>query len=336
MKEKLYLTNTTPKAYKHVDWTPKTLSIINTSKFVCYVRIGGADIPNSVNFDAAIAPFSSYVADPDRAQDFAFSVDNSLDTASLFNLPVLVTFSTGNADVQGPLSSSLVAPASQAYIAKLLGVQNASLIDIWPTYDQAPTSTIADLISGLRNGQYTVVPNLQGDIGPDQSNKVAVWDGATQSGNLLTASLQSVWNWPEVSILCWVKLSAGQWSSATQYGFFQFFKDGLNEVSLWKSSANNFQWSYKGTGHGVALTSPSGWIPFVITLSTANNRGRIYVSGTQSGADVAIGAAAAGTLVQARLAALNVPSLFSAGSLFLAVWTKELTAAEVATISVAP
>ncbi len=103
-RQSYQLTKSEPAKEFNLDWHPLTMSIQNNSKFPVYVNIGSVNFPNSKTFNDVIAPFTGYVADPVGATQFCVVVDNSSDLVSDFTFPVVVTFSSGVASSQSPLS----------------------------------------------------------------------------------------------------------------------------------------------------------------------------------------------------------------------------------------
>ncbi len=338
-RETFKLTKSLTTQQIDLTWRAASLSVNNTSKFNIYVHIGTTDKPSSTNFTHVIAPFSSYVADPAGATSFNFFVDNSTDPTTDFNFPIVIEFSTGAAAIQAPLSPSLVAPTSTAYISKLLGVQNGSLIDIWSTFDQPGTNICIDSVSGFRNGIYQNLPTLQGALGPDSSNKVALFNGINQWVNVLTSSLQSVLNFTAGTLLAWIQIPTAKWNDATAYYFAEFRVDGNNALTFRKGAANQPAFLYTQAGVPVTvfqnIVGDSGWWPFVFTWSIPNTRSRIYVKSVLAGPAV-LGAVIAGTPASAGLAALSTGGNYLPGSGLFALWTSELQQADVNIVSVAP
>lgn len=336
MREEIQLEKGTPFLAQHLTWKPATLSLTNTSKFMVYVRIGGGDKPGAKSFSAAVAPFSSYVDAPEGAQDFAFFVDNTSDPATDFNFPIKIIFSSGAAAVQAPLSPSLVPPTSTAYISKLLGIQSGSLIDIWSTQDPVNTNVVTDTVSGQRNGLYQNSPNLQATLGPDNSNKVAFFNGTNQYGNLLSTSLQSVFNGPEGTLLIWAQLPTAKWNDGNNYIVFDLRVDINNKIRAQKTPGPSFTFFYNAVTKVITVGATSAWIAFGWTWKVpVSARLRGYQAGIQDGGDVGSGVAFAGAPVTADLAADNAGGANWPGSTFIALWTKELTAAEMLSASVA-
>jgi large repetitive protein len=249
---------------------------------------------------------------------------------------------TDAANNQGKQSYSVqVVVDVNSYINKLKTVENASLIDIWPL-NEASGTVANDAVASARNGAYVNTPTLANQLFQDGVNSEPLFTAASlQYVNVFSSSLASAFSAAQGTILVWIKFSSAEWALVTARRFVDLFVNASNEVLIDKNGANSLRWlmTAGGTTSLVALGSQSStnWLPLVITWNKASNRLRAYISGSQTGTDQTLTGVWAGSLAQATVAAANGPSTYMQGNLgMVALWTIELTAAEVATISAAP
>lgn len=245
----------------------------------------------------------------------------------------------------GILAAPRSSPVSAGYIAKVKAVQSANLIDFW-TLNDASGTTAVDAINTARNGLYVNSPTLQAATFADGVNKAPAFVSASsQYVNVFSSSLAAAFNNAEGTLLCWLNPTAAAWADTAQHLGVLIGKDVNNLVIVRKNAvAKNLNWYYSGAGVAKQVnftygTAPTTWVPMVLTWSTTGNRMRAYLSGSQTGADQTplptwASAPIAGWC---QIGAYNGPSLYMDGNIAMcALWTKELTAAEVLTVSTAP
>lgn len=332
------LTNAKPSAIYSLDWQPLTLSINNVTKFPVYVFIGTTSIPGPRAFTDVIAPFTSYVRDPNGARDFGIRVDTSTDPGAIFPFPVVINFSTGAASSQVP-SSIIGGIPSTVYITKVEGIRTASLIDFW-AMDDSVLSIALDRIATIRNAAYVASPTLQAVLGPDGSLKAPAFNGTTQYVDFRTPSFTGTWNPALGTLLIWVQMTATEWLTSTPRQIAKIFVDASNFLEILKNNTSSINISYFGTAtgatQGVIPPGDNNWLALVITWNRASNRFRAYMNGVQQGLDHAIGNWI-GTPTVCTFGVSEVPSRFIAGNMAMgAIWTAELSASEVLAISTAP
>lgn len=339
IKENYLLTNTVNALRLNLTWTPQTLVINNTSKYPCYVRVGGTNPPSVSSFDDLVPPFTAYVIDPAGAQDFAVFIDNTADPLTAFTYPVNVVASTGSASAQGPLNSNF----SSNYILKILALEAANLIDFQPLNET--TGTIAvDQVSPARNSTYQGPPTLHSALFQDGVNFAPLF--VVVHGDFVDLPVtgvngfNSVFNGLEGTMLVWIQMTLAHWNDANIYSFASIDIDVNNHIRITKSAANTLKWEYLAAGSSSAVTVGgivgTTWQALVITWSHSLNRARAYLKGVQQGADQTPVGLFAGNPVTCRAMALNGGNLAPDNAAMWAIWSKELTAAEVLQASTAP
>lgn len=337
------LNQSNPSSEFSLDWEANTLYIFNATKFVVFVSVGTVSKASKQNFSDIVAPYSTATIDPAGARDFYVTVDNSTDMASAFPYPVSVTFSTGSTTAQAALSAGIINPGlSSPYLAKVQQTETANLVDFWSLNDQAGTAA-TDLIAAARSGTYVHSPTLAHDVFADGVNLTPLFaSGSSQFVSLPFAAVDAVLNRSEGTFLVWVKIALTDWNAATPLMFFELYTDVNNYIQVFKNGANNLTWFYNhgGVSSSVAKSSVSNvnWLPIALTWSVSNNRIRAYYAGVQEGSDQALSGAFSGALTFAALAAQAHSSQFfvNGNEAMCALWTKELSAGEVSSISIAP
>jgi hypothetical protein len=105
------ITPDTPARSFALDWTPATLSIINTSSYPVYLFIGTQSTPSINDHTGVVPAYSSYVAATGGAHEFGIFVDHAGDTTANYAFPITVTFNESAGEVAAPLSGAF--PAGQ-------------------------------------------------------------------------------------------------------------------------------------------------------------------------------------------------------------------------------
>ncbi len=339
-REPYLLTNTSPTLIKSLDFVPRTISIVNTSRYACYVNIGGRSLPNSKSFTDIIPPLTSYVGDPVGATDFAVLIDNAASPLAPFDYPVVVTFSEGAASTQFPISSILIPDFGSNYDNDLVNIVGKNHV---VTY--LPLSDLTGLIAtnpvDNLNWLYGASNVTLGQPGIGDGTTVALFGGAA-AGQVVppdpvAASMNSRWNVDEGTLFIWLFLTTANMASATIYYICIFGADGSNQYSVVKTAANTIQ----GQGHrnssmlvGLTYTGNS-WLPVAITWNKTNNRFRVYANGAQVGADQALVGTPSGSLTAAfcQLASQNNANYAPAYLSKFLVADRELSPLEMAAIS---
>lgn len=246
------------------------------------------------------------------------------------------------------ISGTFELTSFDAYVNKLKTVENANLIDIWLLQDSTQ-ATALDSVNVARNGSYVNNPVLQSELFADGANYEPRFKQASQQYvSLPAAAIDTAMSKTEGSLLAWLKLSALEAQNAFT-GFVGLRIDGNNIIQLDRQfSGINAQFRWVWVGGAVQkinllnftqpATPPTDWTAMVITWSTVNNRLRAYFAGSAIGSELTPVPALVGSLATAVLASdIPVGGGYLEGALGpCALWTKELTAAEVLSISTVP
>jgi hypothetical protein len=232
-------------------------------------------------------------------------------------------------------AGAAVGPVDAANYAQRLRL-GYSASEVWSLVrDTSGTTAVAE-VDTARNGTYTNV-TLQSIDGPIPAEGDAPsFNGTTSRLNLNSASLISLFNASQGSILLWVKVSgAGIWTNGANGYFITLAADVNNWIYIRKDNANNqIQFSYKAgsTLEAVNLTpvSPTDWFSVGVSWNKPAEEFKAYYNGLQTGATQASLGTWAGSLAatQQVLGAFNTtPSNPFSGYLayaavkFGAVWS---------------
>jgi hypothetical protein len=157
--------------------------------------------------------------------------------------------------------------------------------------------------------------------------------------DIYSRSLADLHDPTEFTISAWLKVSgAGIWTDATVRRPLSLSVDGSNNYAVFgRTGANNqIFWSYVAAANAKHVykdaVSTTDWFHVAMTVSASNDRLRGYYAGLKEGADVTGLGAWAGTIVQdwANIGSINsAVQWWSGDAAHVAVWRKELTAAQV-------
>lgn len=325
----------------NLDFEPRSLSIQNTTPFVCYLTIGGVNKPSIKAFDELIPPFTGYIGDPAGARSFAVFVDNTAAPNTPFTFPVVVVFSEGSASVQAPLSQSLVSIAATGYDGKLINVFGASLVAFLPLEDLSGLVAVESVAA--QNWAYGAsnVSLNQAGIG---DGKTSVLFGGAAAGQvtppapvLTYLNGSGKFNKDEGSISLWLYLTSANAASATVMIACTIGVDANNFYKLYKPSANTITMSVNRGGAGSDVSSTyngNAWVHLAATWSVIANRRRFYVNGTQF-SSIALAGTWAGALTAAysQLASANNAQYLSGYLAKFALGNRELSQTEVTQLS---
>ncbi len=259
-------------------------------------------------------------------------VKNVTNIGKEFNLPVtgLPVLPIGH-----PTGVPVFAPGGQTYLEKLLTIQSANLIGLWPM-DETSGSVADDKSPKGNDGAYTGV--TLNDSTFLNGRPVGLWDGTNDFNNIIAVSGEFDGDAGTAAI--WMKVSGvGVWTDAAVRGLMRLATaDDLGEVSIIKNNAAGTMQLLRtagGTTKNVNVTSltSTDWIHFALTWDKVADEVKAYMDGVQKGSTQTTlgafaGAPAAGkTNIGARR---TVPQNVWDGWLaYGALWTVALTPAEI-------
>lgn len=225
------------------------------------------------------------------------------------------------------------------YADEIAATESANLITHWPMWER--DTGIADNYQGTaaRDGKYIDVL-LFDTLGPDGNDSIGL--DALGLVNVLTSNgstgLADLWNGNEFTIAVWAKVAAaGVWTDGVRRDVFQF-NTGSNYVFLTKWTVNNQligQISAGGTTKNlVATCSLTTWMHLAVVRSVTGNFAKLYINGTEAATNTAA-TNWSGTLSKAIFGSSDLAggSVWSGWMAHAAVWTKALTAPEIAALA---
>lgn len=248
------------------------------------------------------------------------------------NEPLPIVVARGNGfTLAGPPQPVRVV---SGYLGSAYGAKIAALgpIAFWPM-DEPSGSVAFDRSGNGRNGAYTGV--ALGQPGVDGRTS-AGFDGATSYNNVLGASLAAAFNGSEGSIALWAKVSgSGVWSDGVLRRLFHLTVDASNQLSIFKSTANNrvdMVYLAGGVTKTVITTGLTslGFIHFGLTWGKSADAVKAYVGGAQSGAtQTGLGVwAGVPTLMIVGAGSLIPANVMSGAEAYGAVFARALSSAE--------
>jgi hypothetical protein len=228
-----------------------------------------------------------------------------------------------------------------AYINQVKAVAAANLIQYIPQVETSGAS-LADYSGNNRNGANSNL-TLGAYAGPDGNPAPQYVPASSSFTNLYSASLAGAFNGQELSFMIWYKVaSSGVWTDGAARALALLFNSGSNYFYLSKSSVNNqlvLDSRSGGTTKGVTVSgqSSTAWNCAIITVSKTNDRLRLYHNFAQQGADVTglgthTGSLASAQTVLGSFSSSSPSILWSGGLAHWALWSKELSALEVAAL----
>lgn len=241
-------------------------------------------------------------------------------------------------------------PFTQPFAISRGGADYASLARAIPNLIQylqlteTSGATAADSSGNSCTGAYKAGVILNDAAGPGASmgNAPKFDGGATSYIDPVTAALTALFTAAEGSLAIWAKvLSSAEWTDGVSRFAFSYVRNGNNRVDFGKSNAANTvfaQWAGNGafTIPTHASFSPTAWFHVAVTWKVSVPRLRLYINGTQSGADASITAWTLSSLVSAAIGArFDAANLFKGWLAHAAVFSRELTQAEITTLATA-
>lgn len=229
----------------------------------------------------------------------------------------------------------------RAYFQRLLNVVgSSSVVAYWPLWESSGATAVDVSPNGL-NGAYSAgVTYGQPGIG---DGRTSCYFGGTSRVNLYSAGLATALPTTELSYIIWASHSAAVWAAGVAAFTLNFRVDVNNRFSLERSAtANTMLLRYMAGGTNKVVTinglTSEALLPFVMTVSKSNDRLRGYVNGSKFGADVTGLGTWVGTLNSSYAAIASQQggadsSPDTCGVAHVALINRELTAAEVATLS---
>lgn len=249
----------------------------------------------------------------------------------------------GNTLLGAPPYGSLIGGGG-SYTNKLLRlIPGTRPIVLWPLSETAGTNADNAEGSAARDGAYTGV-DLANTTFKDGS-PAGLWDGANDYVNINTASLETVFDGDEITIVLWCRVSgAGVWTdSTTRYFFNLAYVDNAQRYNIERSTVDNrIVFTRNVTGdlnqrnHTISTTD---WFHLAITTSIAADEMKCYVDGVQSGATITGLAAFPGSDLSATRTTVGardtVPgAVWDGYEKYMAIWDTPATAAQVASAAV--
>lgn len=276
--------------------------------------------------------------------DYISECTNRGDLAVLTREPLYMMQNGGRFEFM-PKAPPVYAPDT-IYIDKVKGVQTANLLGLWSTWNLK--SGLLDNHEGTaaRDAWCVHGTRLHDASAPDGANRAPYFDQRSLAGcvDLYSANLGAAFNGAEGTLAVWFKAdNVAIWTDGTVHKIMEVTTDGNNFIQLQKSTTNNRINGYFKAGGTLVQVNANGvtgttWQHIAITWSTISNSIHTYLNGADVGGSVAIpvtpwvGVLTAGSIGGIYLSATN----WSGWLAYPCVWSKELTAAEVATIAAAP
>lgn len=160
--------------------------------------------------------------------------------------------------------------------------------EVWPLVDIASGTTITAAVNAARNGTLSGW-DLQNTAGP-RTGTLAPLSGGVDYGNILTASLNGIFNGDAGGIFIWGKVQS--WTPAAAGYFLIFYVDANNFIAVNQSTiANRLTFNRKAAGAQQIINADSqshaGWFSVGFTWDTGagvDGERKAFVNGTQSGA----------------------------------------------------
>lgn len=225
------------------------------------------------------------------------------------------------------------------YAETLLGIEPANLIAYWPLSDSAGP-TVLDESGNGRNGAAANVTFGVDGIG---DGLTAASFGPNSTINIYSASFASAFNGQSGSASLWFKVSAASiWTDSTVRKFLHIFADSSNRMILQRTNINNqVNVTYIAGGVNDTITfvtvASTDWIHIAATWNKAAEELKLYVHGVQQGATAtSLGTfAGAPNTTNQRISGTNATPVepWSGSMAHVAIWSKPLTASQIATLA---
>lgn len=224
------------------------------------------------------------------------------------------------------------------YLDKILGIQPAALVGLWPLNESSGTA-IVDAGSGGYNGTYSNV-SLANALGPDGVNSAPLFNGTTSKGDLFSSALESAIDFAEGTLSIWYKvLNASVLSDgALRDAFWMGTTGDANELYHRKSSVSNRVDAYR-----VGSTIPDGaqdvsatstaWVHKAITWSIAGDAVKVYKNGALLASASTLGAWSA-SANRILIGCKNTNTLVWSGWLaYVGIWSTPLSLEDVQAVA---
>lgn len=233
----------------------------------------------------------------------------------------------------------VLAPINKrSYARRVLSVQPANLIRYWPLWEPAGTSGAGSVKDQSSLGGHATPSNVTFGVAGVGVRTAASFNDSSSNVNIYSAALNTAFNTGELTLACWL-LVANWTAAAAKYAFN--LGTGSHSVGIYQAATGQLSFIYNTTNvKQVAPTglSYAGWFNAVLTISKSADRMRAYINGAQAGSDLTGLGAWSGALASVACAvgaAYSIPlNVWNGRIAHAAIWTKELTAAEVAALAV--
>lgn len=189
------------------------------------------------------------------------------------------------------------------------------------------------------NGTASASDIFGAATGPDGGNAPLFVPADGDEINIQTAALAS--NWPtdgELSVCMFAQVSAaGVWTDGVADTLFRVFLSS-NQVYIWNVVNSTIRARYQAGGTNKdanqSAYSNTSWFHVGLTVSAANDRMRLYIDGSQVGADVtALGTWAGSPIVAAIGSATGGATPWNGSIREVLVYGAERSAAEIAELA---
>ena len=244
--------------------------------------------------------------------------------------------------VRGPGRSLLGGGGDgQTYLQKLLAIDSANLIALWPLSETSGTNADDKSLEG-NDGTYTGVTLAattfkNGDPAPQ-------FDGANDFLDIYSAGFNADFNPAEFTLALWVKFaSLSVWTDSTARHLAILRADASNRIFMQRTAVDNtIDISYRagGTINNVSFTDAGGntdWFHLAVTVSATADELKAYynfaqIGATQTTLDTWVGALnSTRTLLGAGTQGGSVLDGYMA---YAALWKTPLTAEQIAQMAV--
>lgn len=161
--------------------------------------------------------------------------------------------------------------------------------EVWPLVDIDSGTTVFAKVSSARNGTLQGL-DLQNADGPVPGTLAPYFDGVNDYVNIITASLQSIFDLDKGAVFGWSKASgSGIWTDGSGRFIMSLQYDGVNYFRVAKSTSNNtMELSRRdSTGLHRLLYSPfssTNWFSWGISWDTVADELKFFINGSQVGA----------------------------------------------------
>lgn len=244
------------------------------------------------------------------------------------------------------LPNWLAAQAAASYPATVLSMSQSKMLQ-YLQLAEISGSTAVDSSNKGNNGAL-VTPKFVQRFFTNMTPALR-FDGTATYINAYSAALAGAFNGDEGTVFLWVRLTDPANWTGTEKVIFSFNAGNANNaisISIAKGGSNQLTFTRVANGASKEVVASAQtdlyWMPIAITWSVSSDRLRAYIGGLQSGSDVTGLSAFVGSLASAgvnvgALSTTGARSNYFKGALaHFAVWTKELTAAQILTMSTAP